>query len=80
MSRKLTIGTNPKTKEIVDVAYGYDCVPGLPEGYFFQVFSRNKKEIEKCPTGEGILVNEGFVAGISKGKLNELFKKWSAIT
>jgi len=74
MSRKITTGINPETQDIVDVAYGWDEVPGFKPGYFFQVYSRRKEDIEK--DGEGIIVNEGFLTGISETRLKELKKKW----
>jgi hypothetical protein len=74
MSRKITTGTNPETQDIVDVAYGWDEVPGFKPGYFFQVYSRRKEDIER--DGEGIIVNEGFLTGISEVRLKELKKEW----
>lgn len=77
MSRFNTTGFNPKTGETVDIAYGWDRVPGCKPGYFFQVYSRNRVDIEKCPSGDGILVNEGFLHGIEKNRLLELAKEWN---
>lgn len=74
MSRKITTGRNPETRDIVDVAYGWDEVPGFKPGYFFQVYSRRKEDIER--DGEGIIVNEGFLTGISETRLKELKKEW----
>ena len=74
MSRKITTGINPETQDIVDVAYGWDEVPGFKPGYFFQVYSREPKDIEKG--GEGIIVNEGFLQGISEKKLKILKQEW----
>lgn len=74
MSRKITTGRNPETQDIVDVAYGWDEVPGFKPGYFFQVYSRRKEDIER--DGEGIIVNEGFLTGISESRLKELKKEW----
>jgi len=74
MSRKITTGINPETQDIVDVAYGWDEVPGFKPGYFFQVYSRRKEDIER--DGEGIIVNEGFLTGISEVRLKELKKEW----
>lgn len=75
MSRFNTTGLHPDTRETVDIAYGWDCVPGFPEGYFFQVYSRNPVDIEKYP--EGILVNEGFIIGLKLDRLHELADEWS---
>lgn len=74
MSRKITTGINPETQDIVDVAYGWDEVPGFKPGFFFQVYSRESKDIEK--DGEGIIVNEGFLQGISEKKLKILKQEW----
>jgi len=74
MSRKITTGRNPETQDIVDVAYGWDEVPGFKPGYFFQVYSREPNDIEK--DGEGIILNEGFLNGISEEKLKILKKEW----
>lgn len=77
MSRLQTQGENPQNGEVVDIAYGWDHVPGFKPGYFFQVYSRRDEDIKK--DGEGIIVNEGFLAGISEDRLNSLLKKWKAI-
>ncbi len=42
MSRKIAVGINPQTNDVVDIAYGWDEVPGFKPGYFFQVYSRRK--------------------------------------
>lgn len=76
MSRYHTTGINPETNKSVDIHYGYDQVPGFPAGYFFQVYSREKEDMDSDPLGEGLLVNEGFVKGISKKQLNDLAKHW----
>lgn len=77
MSRINTMGINPKNGEPVTVSYGYDEVPGFSPGYFFQVFSNNKEDIERCPSGEGMILNEGFIEGISKHKLKNLASTYS---
>jgi hypothetical protein len=74
MSRHHTTGTNPDTNQTVDIFYGYDQVPGFVGGYFFQVYSR--EELKPDPSGEGLLVNKGFLNGISKKELNELASHW----
>jgi len=75
MSRFITEGTHPETGEVVDIAYGWDCVPGFKPGYFFQVWSRNPLDGED--DSEGLLVNEGFLAGLDKSRLTELAREWS---
>ncbi len=74
MSRIKAIGKNPHTGQEVDIFFGYDEVPGFKPGYFFQVYSRREEDIEK--DGEGIIVNEGFLTGVSEKRLNELKKEW----
>ena len=75
MSRIHKQGVNPKTGNIVDVAYGWDEVPRFKPGYFFQVYSRERKDLEK--NDEGIILNEGFINGISEEKLKSLLKEWT---
>ena len=74
MSRFNTTGIHPETREAVDIAYGWDCVPGFKGGYFFQVWGRNPHDMD-CD-GDGLLVNEGFLAGIDKSRLKELAHEW----
>lgn len=74
MSRIQGVGINPQTKQEVDIFFGWDEVPGFKPGYFFQVYSREPKDIEK--DGEGVIVNEGFLQGISEKKLKILKKEW----
>lgn len=76
MSRYTTIGINPENGEEVDIAYGWDEVPGFKPGYFFQVYSRRKEDVER--DGEGVIVNEGFLVGISEERLQSLRKEWGA--
>jgi hypothetical protein len=71
MSRTVRVGINPKTKERHEVAYGWDEVPGFDPGYFFQVFDNTPEE--------NLLVNEGFLAGITVERLNDLKKEWSVV-
>jgi len=78
MSRYSAIGKNPETNDTVDVFWGWDEVPGFKPGYFFQVYSRRKEDVEK--DGEGILVNEGFIEGISEEKLEDLKSIWKVKT
>jgi len=77
MSRYHTIGTNPENGEQVKVVYGFDQVPPFKAGYFFQVYSDNPNDIYEDLSGEGLIVNEGFVVGLSKNRLLELFKQYS---
>ena len=77
MSRITTIGISTHTGENVDVSYGYDSVPGFKSGYFFQVFSNDVEDMRNDPSGEGLIVNEGFLEGISEEKLVELGRLYS---
>lgn len=70
MSRHVTTGIHPETKERVIIAWGWDEVPGFKPGWFFQVF--DKKSDDDC------IVNEGFLSGISENRLNELASMYSA--
>ena len=74
MSRIHKHGLNPKTGNVVDIAYGWDEVPGFKPGYFFQVYSREKEDLEKDQ--DGIILNEGFINGISEERLHLLLKEW----
>ncbi len=78
MSRYSALGTNPETNDTVDVFWGWDEVPGFKPGYFFQVYSRRKEDVDK--DGEGILLNEGFIEGISEDKLKDLKSIWKVKT
>lgn len=77
MSRVTTIGVNPNTGDPVDVSYGFDTVPGFKAGFFFQVFSNDEEDLRDDPSGEGLIVNEGFLEGITKERLNELGRQYS---
>jgi hypothetical protein len=77
MSRINTMGINPKDGDPVEVCYGYDSVPGFTSGYFFQVFSSNEEDIANDPSGEGMIVNEGFLEGISKQQLLSIATRYS---
>jgi hypothetical protein len=68
MSRYNRVGTHPESGEKVNVAYGWDVVPGFKPGYFFQVFDPKNEDLT--------LVNEGFLNGIEEDRLNELKKRW----
>jgi len=57
-----------------NVAFGWDEVPGFKAGYFFQVFSEDEQW--ESPDGEGLVVNEGFLTGISESRLKELGEEW----
>lgn len=77
MSRINTTGINPKNGEPVEVSYGYDKVPGFTPGYFFQVFSSNEEDMLNDPSGEGMIINEGFLEGISKQELRSIASRYS---
>ena len=68
MSRNHSIGQDPVTGKKVNVAFGWDQVPGFKPGYFFQVF--DPEDEDRC------LVNEGFLEGIQLSRLRELKKEW----
>lgn len=76
MSRFNTTGVHPDTGETVDVSYGWDQVPGFKAGYFFQVFSRDEEDLRDDPSGEGLIVNEGFLVGLTKEHLKRLAKSY----
>lgn len=76
MSRHYTTGKDPDNNSLVNIFYGYDEVPGFRAGYFFQVYTTDEETLRSDPSGEGIIVNEGFLNGISKQKLNTLAKHW----
>lgn len=69
MSRVERRASHPKTGEMHVASYGWDEMPGFKPGYFFQVF--DNKDPDK------VLVNEGFMDGISEERLNELKKEWN---
>lgn len=69
MSRYNRTGQHPVTGQEVQVAYGWDEVPGFKPGYFFQVFDPNDDD--------EVIVNEGFLTGISEDSLRRLKKEWS---
>jgi hypothetical protein len=56
----------------ITIAYGYDPIPA--GGYFFQVFDDSKVTEEN---DEGIVLNEGFVHGISKQKMFDLMTQYN---
>jgi hypothetical protein len=60
-------------KNDIVIAYGYDDMMPLHGGYFFQVFDKTK---ETEDNEEGIVVNEGFVRGISRNRMAELMTEW----
>ena len=76
MSRYCATGIDPENGETVNVYYGWDQVPGFKAGYFFQVFSTNEDTIREDPSGEGILLNEGFLEGLTKEYLKHLAKRY----
>lgn len=78
MSRYQARGINPENHDVVDIFWGWDEVPGFKPGYFFQVYSRRAEDVEK--DGEGILLNLGFLNGISEEELSNLKRKWKAKT
>jgi hypothetical protein len=77
MSRYHTTGIDPENGEPVNVYYGWDQVPGFKSGYFFQVFSTNEDVIREDPSGEGLLLNEGFLVGLTKDYLKLLAKRYN---
>lgn len=79
MSRNNTTGINPETGEKVHIAYGHDIVPGFRQGYFFQVFSLDPKVIEESDEGEGLLVNDGFLDGLTADELRERIEHWKVV-
>lgn len=58
-------------KGTTEVAYGYDPIPG--GGYFIQVFDQILVNDENP---EGVVLNEGFVQGISKEKMLALMTEY----
>lgn len=61
-------------KQNLTIAYGFDeMMPAPLGGYFFQVFD---KRMESPHNEEGLIVDEGFVKGISKDRLIELMVKY----
>jgi hypothetical protein len=61
-----------QTNSNIQIAYGFDNM--LPEGgYFFQVFDTNKVSDEN---DEGIVLNEGFLDGISKERMFNLMTEY----
>jgi hypothetical protein len=56
-------------KQNLTIVYGYDdMMPPPMGGYFFQVFDETKRTEEN----EGVVINEGFVKGISKSQMINL--------
>lgn len=81
MSRHTAKGIHPITKREVEVAYGWDLVPGGTAGYFFQVFSPHREDMlpetnEMDFNSDNLIVNEGFIHGIRLDKLREWLKKF----
>lgn len=74
MSRIHSVGINPQNNQEVDVFFGWDEIPGFRPGYFFQVYSRDPKDVEM--DDEGIILNIGFLNGISEEELKLLKKEW----
>ena len=58
-----------KRRGSLEIAYGYD--DGM--GYFFQVFD---SEQESDENDDGLILNEGFIEGISKERMLELMKQY----
>ncbi len=77
MSRYHTTGIDPENGEHVNVCYGWDHVPGFKAGYFFQVFSTNEDFIREDPSGEGLVINEGFLNGLTKDYLKILAERYN---
>lgn len=71
----------------LEIAYGFDRMTPLG-GYFFQVFDLSKKvedwkteeENEEAlkvdPSGNGMVLNKGFVKGISRSAMLELMETY----
>lgn len=78
MSRFKTTGIHPKTGNPVNIAYGYDSMPAFKPGFFFQVFSEDPEDLINDSSGEGMIVNEGFMNGIDGETLTLLAHKWGA--
>ena len=76
MSRVHAKGFNPEDGQEVDICWGYDVVPGFKSGFFFQVYSKDPEAIRDDPSGEGLIVNEGFLDGLHPRELEELATKW----
>ena len=55
----------------IEIAYGFDHMP--MGGYFFQVYDSSKITEEN---EEGIVLNEGFVGGISKSRMFDLMTEY----
>lgn len=66
MSRHTQIKSN------ISIAYGYDHTVPLG-GFFFQVFDSKKISEEN---DEGVVLNEGFVHGISKERMLFLMEEY----
>lgn len=61
-------------KKNLTIAYGYDeMMPPPMGGYFFQVFDSNMKSNNN---EEGLVLDEGFVRGISKNRMIELMSEY----
>jgi hypothetical protein len=66
MSRFNSFGFHPQTGEKVNIAFGYDTVPGFKPGYFVQVFGLD----------EELILDKGFMDGISKEELKATLDEW----
>ena len=77
MSRYTCTGIDPSNNAKVNIAFGWDEVPGFRPGYFFQVYAVEGHP-KFNPDSENIILNEGFLNGISKEQLDDLKKIWSA--
>jgi hypothetical protein len=77
--RRFTKGIHPDYPEVeVVVAYGHDAIPGYTPGYFIQVYSPRQEDIDKCPTKEGFICNEGFFHGLKEKEVREIAKRYQA--
>lgn len=58
------------------LAHGYDRIDG---GYFIQVYDKEAEDNEDVdPTGEGLIVNDGFYPGLSQETYFALMEKYVA--
>ena len=77
MSRFHTNGTDPNNGDTVTIVFGYDHIPGFKAGYFIQAFSQDEDIIRENPTEDGLLLNAGFLNGLSVAEASKVAKEWS---
>lgn len=76
MSRHIGKGVNPKNGKPVTIAFGFDYVPGFKAGHFVQVYSNEEEDIMDDPSGEGLIVNEGFLDGLSIERRDKILDEY----